>query len=84
MPPEWLVKRVLLGPSSVRKVAARQAADEKERWMLLQPVEVRRSFVREVLENGADEEAWMLLQPDAVRKSYVSEVLGHETTKKAL
>ena len=44
--------------------------------MLLQPTAVRRSFVREVLENGGNEEAWMLLQPDAVRRSYVAEVLN--------
>ena len=78
MPPHWLVKRVLLGPASVRKAAAGRAADDKERWMLRQPAEVRRSFVREVLERGRDEEAWMLLQPDHVRHSYVAEVLGDE------
>lgn len=76
MPPEWLVKRVLLGPASVRKAAAARAADEKERWMLRQSADVRRSFVREVIEKGGGEEAWMLLQPDAVRRSYVAEVLG--------
>ena len=75
MPPAWVIKRVLLGPASVRKAAAGRAADEKERWMLRQSAEVRRSFVHEVLEKGGSEEAWMLLQPDAVRRSYVSEVL---------
>ena len=78
MPPSWVAKRVLLGPAAVRKAAARQATDEKERWMLGQPVEVRRSFVREVLEKGGSEEAWMLLQPDDVRKRYVAEVLGED------
>jgi hypothetical protein len=77
MPPDWVVKRVLLGPAALRKAAARQTSDEKELWMLRQPTEVRRSFVSEVLENGVDEEAWMLLQPDEVRHSYVAEVLGH-------
>lgn len=76
VPPEWLVKRVLLGPAPLRKAAAAQAADEKERWMLRQSTEVRRSYVREVLERGGNEEAWMLRQPDHVRESYVSEVLG--------
>jgi hypothetical protein len=76
-PPEWVVKRVLLGPAALRKAAARQAADERERWMLRQSADVRRSFVREVLEKGVNEEAWMLLQPDDVRRSYASEVLGH-------
>jgi hypothetical protein len=78
MPPEWVVKRVLLGPASVRKAAARRATDKKERWMLNQPAPVRRSFVREVLEKGTNEEAWMLHQPDHVRHSYVAEVLGEE------
>lgn len=77
-PPAWIVKRVLLGPAALRKAAASQAADERERWMLRQPSAVRRSFVREVLEKGVNEEAWMLLQPDDVRRSYAAEVLGHE------
>lgn len=77
MPPEWVVKRVLLGPAALRKAAASRAEDEKERWMLLQSASVRRSFVRDVLENGVNEEAWMLRQPDHVRESYVAEVLGH-------
>lgn len=78
MPPSWVVKRVLLGPAALRKAAASQASDDKERWMLRQPAEVRRSFVREVLENGVNEEAWMLRQPDHVRHSYVTEVLAEE------
>ena len=78
MPSEWVVKRVLLGPAAVRKAAARRVVDEKERWMLLQPDAVRRSYVREVIENGGSEEVWMLLQPDEVRRSYVAEVLRHE------
>jgi hypothetical protein len=78
MPPEWVVKRVLLGPASVRKAAARRATGERERWMLRQSTEVRRSFVREVVEKGGSEEAWMLLQPDEVRRSYVAEVLGNQ------
>lgn len=75
-PPDWIVKRVLLGPASIRRAAAKRASDERERWMLRQPLEVRRSFVREVLEEGRNEEAWMLHQPDPVRHSYVAEVLG--------
>jgi hypothetical protein len=75
-PPAWLVKRVLLGPASLRKAAAGRTTDPRERWMLGQPTEVRRSFVREVLEKGRNEEAWMLHQPDQVRHSYVAEVLG--------
>jgi len=78
-PPAWLVKRVLLGPASVRRAAAGRAADDRERWMLRQSLDVRRSYVRTVLERGGNEEAWMLKQPDAVRHSYVAEVLGEET-----
>jgi hypothetical protein len=78
MPPEWLVKRVLLGPAPVRKAAAARATDATERWMLVQPGEVRQSFVSEVLEKGGSEEAWLLLQPDEVRRSYVADVLGHQ------
>ena len=77
-PPPWVVKRVLLGPAALRKAAARSAPGKKERWMLRQPAEVRRSFVRDVLEGGKNEEAWMLHQPDHVRHSYVAEVLGEE------
>jgi hypothetical protein len=82
MPPAWLVKRVLLGPASIRQAAAGRTTDKQERWMLRQPTSVRRSFVREVLEKGASEEAWMLLQPDDVRHSYVAEVLGHDAQQR--
>ena len=77
-PPPWVIKRVLLGPTALRKAAARGAPGKKERWMLRQSLDVRRSFVREVLEKGVNEEAWMLHQPDVVRHSYVAEVLGEE------
>ncbi len=69
---------MLLAPAGVRALAARQARAPEERWMLRQDKEVRRSFVRDVLDAGGDEtdrEAWMLRQPDEVRESYVREVL---------
>jgi hypothetical protein len=78
-PPAWIVKRVLLGPASVRKAAARRATDPTERWMLLQSAEVRRSYCEHVLAHGAGDEieqAWMLLQPEDVRRSYIENVLG--------
>lgn len=78
-PPDWIVKRVLLGPASVRNAAARRATDPTERWMLLQGPEVRRSYVENVLERGGHDEierAWMLLQPEDVRRSYIENVLG--------
>lgn len=74
-----LERTVLLAPKSVRRLAARQAKEPEEKWMLLQERPVRVSFVREVLDAGGtdeDREAWMLLQPDEVRESYVREVLG--------
>lgn len=77
MPAPWLIKRVLLGPAAVRRAAAARSQGQ-DRWLLLQPVEVRRSYVTEVLDKGGgdvNEQAWMLLQPAAVRKSYVKEVL---------
>ena len=76
-PPTWVLKRVLLGPVALRRIADRRAPGEKERWILWQPRAVRASYVREVLERGGNEEAWMLRQPDEVRESYVREVLGH-------
>jgi hypothetical protein len=78
-PPDWIVKRVLLGPAPIRKAAAARATDPTERWMLMQEIEVRRSYVQDVLECGASDEveqAWMLRQPDHVRESFVAEVLG--------
>jgi hypothetical protein len=81
MPPAWIVKRVLLGPEPVRRVAARRSTDRTERWMLLQSAAVRQSYVEKVLGRGGSddlEQAWMLLQPEEVRRSYVEEVLGVE------
>ncbi len=78
-PPPWLVKRVLLGPAALRSAAAARAPGEQERWMLRQSGDVRRSFVRDVVEQGGTPElaqAWMLRQPEDVRESYVAEVLG--------
>ena len=78
-PPDWLVKRVLLGPATVRRAAASRLPGKQERWMLLQATSVRRSYVRDVLERGGGhdlEQAWMLRQPDDVRESYAAEVLG--------
>jgi hypothetical protein len=70
---------VLVAPVPVARAAARQADDPREAWMLRQPRRVRRSYVRQVLDQGdADRlaEAWMLRQSQAVRESYVREVLG--------
>ena len=79
---EWargkVLRGVLLGPAVVRRAAAGRAETAEEAWMLVQPREVRETYVREVLDAGGGELAaqiWMLRQPDAVRESYIREVL---------
>jgi hypothetical protein len=77
-PAVWVVRRLLLAPGPVRAAAASRA-EPHEAWMLRQSAEVRRSYVRDVLDRGggADlEQAWMLLQPERVRQAYVDDVLG--------
>ncbi len=59
-------------------MAATQAKDPVERWMLRQPPATRQSYVEEVLDRGGDErlaEIWMLRQPAQVRESYIKDVL---------
>jgi DNA-binding TFAR19-related protein (PDSD5 family) len=59
-------------------MAATQAKDPVEQWMLRQSQATRQSYVREVLDRGGDErlaEIWMLRQPQAVRESYIKDVL---------
>jgi hypothetical protein len=71
-------RAVLLAPAAVARAIAQVDDDPERRWLLRQPREVRRSFVREVLDAGGGREAqerWLLLQPDAVRHSYVAEVV---------
>jgi hypothetical protein len=72
---------VLLAPGTVARAAARASSDRRQRWMLQQPLKVRRSFVAEVFDGKASvdperrEEIWMLRQSKAVRESYVKQVL---------
>jgi len=71
-------RSILLAPGPIARAVARMARQPEQRWMLCQPLEVRRSYVAEVvdrpdLQNAA--EIWLLGQPDAVRASYVREVL---------
>ena len=47
---ERLARRVLRAPAVVRRVAASQARDPAEAWMLRQPDAVRESYVATVLE----------------------------------
>jgi hypothetical protein len=77
-----LQRSVLLSPGAVARTAARGAKDARQRWMLQQPLKVRRSFVQEVLDGDQAldpdrrEEIWMLRQAKAVRESYIRQVLG--------
>lgn len=73
-----LARQVLRAPHFVRRLAASQAKEPVEAWMLRQPRATRDSYVREVLDRGGDEalaEIWMLRQPRATRESYIKEVL---------
>ena len=76
--PRWLTAGILRGPALLRRAAAARAREPEEAWMLRQPEEVRRSYVRDVLDLGGAaerQEIWMLRQPDEVRRSYVRDVL---------
>jgi hypothetical protein len=68
-------RAVLLGPDMVARAIAGREKDAQRRWLLRRPRDVRRSFVEEVIEGGADEQRWMLLQDKRTRDSYVAEVL---------
>jgi hypothetical protein len=73
-----LARHVLRAPDFVRRLAATQATEPVEAWMLQQDKQTRESYVREVLDQGgadARAEIWMLRQPDHVRESYISQVL---------
>ncbi len=72
------MRSILLAPAPVAKAAALAVSTARERWMLAQPRDVRRSYVEQVLDRPHDpnaQERWMLLQSDAVRHSYVKDVL---------
>jgi hypothetical protein len=71
-------RAVLTGPDLIARGFAAREGDRQRRWMLRRPRDVRRDYVAEVIDGGADEERWMLLQDDATRGSYVDEVLAHE------
>jgi hypothetical protein len=71
-------RSVLLAPAAVAGVLAAAEGDPERRSMLRLPREVRRSFVREVIDRGggrAAQERWVLLQEDRVRESYIERVL---------
>jgi hypothetical protein len=71
-----LERTVLIGPNSVARAAARFAVDPKERWMLRQPRDVRRSFYEHAFDRDeVCEQVWMLRQPREVRESFIEHVL---------
>jgi hypothetical protein len=75
------MRSILLAPGPLARAAALGANTPEQRWMLVQPRAVRRSYVEQVLDRPADPDAqmrWMLGQPDAVRRSYVRDVLAHD------
>ncbi len=71
-------RRVRTSPGPVARAAARMAALPEQRWILLQPREVRQSYAEQVLGRHDEElqrQIWMLRQPKAVRESYIADVL---------
>jgi hypothetical protein len=72
-------RQVLLAPGTLARALAAADDDPERRWMLGLPREVRRSFVAEVIDRGADrrgQERWLLGQSDRVCRSYADEVLS--------
>ena len=69
-------RAVLTGPDFVAKGFAASEKDPQRRWMLRCPRAVRRSFVKDVIDQAGDQERWMLLQDDDTRLSYIQEVGG--------
>ena len=71
-------RRILTAPAAVARAAARMAGLPEQRWILMQPREVRVSFAEEVLGREDAElrqQVWMLRQPKDVRESFIADVL---------
>jgi hypothetical protein len=71
-------RRILTAPAAVARAAARMAALPEQRWILMQPREVRQSFAEEVLgrpDMELRQQIWMLRQSRDVRESYIADVL---------
>jgi hypothetical protein len=68
-------RAVLTGPDFVARSLAGREKDPQRRWILRRPRDVRRDFVKAVIDDETSEERWMLLQDDETRHSYVDEVL---------
>lgn len=72
-------RQVLLAPGTLARALAAADDDPERRWMLRLPRDVRRSFVAEVIDRGADrrgQERWLLSQADDVCRSYAEDVLS--------
>ncbi len=69
-------RAVLTGPDFVARGLAAADRDPERRWILRRPRAVRRSFVKDVIDQAGDQERWMLLQDDETRYSYIDEVGG--------
>lgn len=72
-------RQVLLAPGTLARALAAADDDPERRWMLRLPRDVRRSFVAEVIDRGADrrgQERWLLSQSDEVCRSYADDVLS--------
>ena len=77
-------RHVLLAPDVVARAAARVAPQREQRWMLSQPRELRRHFVRHVFDHPDMErrqEIWMLTQTDEIRESFIEHVLERQTPR---
>ena len=76
--PNATERRILTAPAAVARAAAKVATLPEQRWILMQPRDVRRSYAEEVF-GRADEalrqQVWMLRQPRDVRESYIADVL---------
>ena len=69
---------MLTAPGAVARAAARVTSLPEQRWILMQPREVRQSFADEVLgrpDEDLRQQVWMLRQTRAVRESYIEQVL---------
>jgi hypothetical protein len=76
--PSATERSILTAPGPVARAAAHAARGPEQRWMLMQPREVRRAFAEEVFgREDADlrQEVWMLRQPEDVRESFIEHVL---------
>lgn len=72
---------MLLAPVSVARTAALMLSptQREARWMLMQSRELRRDYVRAVLDGPPQQHAqeiWMLRQDDDVRESFIRDVLA--------